>query len=150
MTTPKQIEAATHAIWNIRKYADPAWVDSSQLAQAALDAAEAAAWEPIETAPKDGTIIDVWLGDADASDVEFYCGRDTRRSASWRWLDGKWRPEMGLVSVPMFVVPTHWRPLPKGPRAAAEGGGGGHSTGSTIGSLFNRARSPAGAKIGGG
>lgn len=73
-------------------------------------------WQPIETAPKDGTIFDVWLGDADASDVGYYCTAGTRRSTGWSWRSGKFRPCGGLgVIVPTFVIPTHWMPLPDPP-----------------------------------
>jgi hypothetical protein len=74
-------------------------------------------WQPIENAPKDGTVIDVWLGDADAEDVEFYCTRGTRRSAGWSWRQGKFRPEMGLGMPVVTVRPTHWMPLPSAPEA---------------------------------
>jgi hypothetical protein len=70
-------------------------------------------WQPIETAPTDGTIIDVWLGDASPADLAFYCAQD-KRSADWRWMDGKFRPVGGLGG-PVSVVPTHWMPLPEPP-----------------------------------
>ena len=74
-------------------------------------------WQPIETAPKDGTIIDVWLGEADRSDVEFYCTTGTRRSAGWCFKNGKFRPLGGLEpAMPVFVIPTHWMPLPDPPQ----------------------------------
>lgn len=74
-------------------------------------------WQPIETAPKDGTIIDVWLGDADESDQAFYCSEGSRRSPNWTWRHGKFRPLGGLnVTMPVFVRPTHWMPLPEPPR----------------------------------
>jgi hypothetical protein len=73
-------------------------------------------WQPIETAPKDGTIFDVWLGDAADDDVQFYCTEGTRRSCGWSWERGKFRPLGGLsVGMPVFVVPTHWMPLPAPP-----------------------------------
>ena len=72
-------------------------------------------WQPIETAPKDGTIFDVWLGDASKSDLDFYCGRGTQRSPSWHWWNGKFRPAGGL-GMPTFVQPTHWMPLPAAPK----------------------------------
>lgn len=76
-------------------------------------------WQPIETAPKDGTIIDVWLGNASESDVDFYCTAGTRRSPGWSWKQGKFRPLGGLkVAMPTFEVPTHWMPLPKAPEAS--------------------------------
>lgn len=89
-------------------------------ARAAIAAYEQAMWRPIEEAKKDGTIIDVWLGDASESDVNFYCTDGTRRSPGWSWYRGKFRPCAGLdVQVPVFVTPTHYRPLP--PRPGKEG-----------------------------
>jgi hypothetical protein len=74
-------------------------------------------WQPIETAPRDGRPIDVWLGGDDASpeDLRFYCGDgETRRSTNWHWFEGKFRPMTGL-KLPVFVQPTHWMPLPLPP-----------------------------------
>jgi hypothetical protein len=81
-------------------------------AERARTIAECAAWKPIETAPKD-CIIDVWLGDADQTDIDFYCTPGTRRSCGWQWRDGKFRPLGGLPipAVAVFVQPTHWQPL---------------------------------------
>lgn len=79
----------------------------------------AGGWQPIETAPKDGTIVDVWLGDADESDRNFYCTGKTRRSPGWWWSKGKFRPLGGLEpAMPVFVEPTHWMPLPAPPQEA--------------------------------
>lgn len=75
-------------------------------------------WQPIESAPKDGTIIDVWLGDTGPSDLAFYCASNTRRSPNWHWMNGKFRPFGGLLQIPVFVVPTHWMPLPEPPERA--------------------------------
>lgn len=81
------------------------------------------AWRPIESAPKDGTCFDAWLGDAEDEDLEFYCGNTKyRRSPNWHWLDGKFRPFMGLRPIPVFVQPTHWQPLPAPPAAAIRAG----------------------------
>ena len=74
-------------------------------------------WQPIETAPKDGTIIDVWLADAEDEDVAFYCTPGTRRSSGWAFHNGKFRPLGGLLkNMTVFVLPTHWMPLPDPPR----------------------------------
>jgi hypothetical protein len=73
-------------------------------------------WQPIETAPK-GEVIDVWLGDAEPEDVDFYCTEGTRRSPGWHWVQGKWRPVNGLPPMTVFVQPTHGRPLPAAPKA---------------------------------
>jgi hypothetical protein len=74
------------------------------------------AWQPIESAPKDGTVVDVWLGDADDEDVEFYCTPGTRRSCGWAWKLDKFRPVAGLHVLVVTVRPTHWMPLPEPPK----------------------------------
>ena len=85
---------------------------------------EPVAWLPIETAPKDGTVIDVWV------DGEFP-GR--RTDVSWRvptvsewWvhgddtietLDPTWHDPFGPLG--KSEPPTHWQPLPAPPDALA-------------------------------
>jgi hypothetical protein len=77
-------------------------------------------WQPIETAPKDGTPIDVWLGNAEQSDIDFYCNDGTKRSTGWSFRHGQFRPAaVGVPSldrITVFVEPTHWMPLPEPPR----------------------------------
>lgn len=73
-------------------------------------------WQPIETAPRDGTIIDVWLGEASAQEIHFYCTPGTRRSTAWKFSGGRFRPAIGFYLVPTFVEPTHWKPIGKGPQ----------------------------------
>lgn len=78
-------------------------------------------WQPIATAPLDGRPINVWLGAADAADAadaDFYCVPGTRFSAGWHWHNGKFRPIGGLPGIPVFVQPTHWMQVPRGPEAA--------------------------------
>lgn len=76
-------------------------------------------WQQIETAPRDGTVIDVWLGDCDESDRQFYCDADTRRSPAWGWKNGKFRPCSEFPgTMTVFVQPTHWMPLPQPPEDA--------------------------------
>lgn len=75
-------------------------------------------WQPIDTAPKDGTPIDVW--------VAYERGG---KLTGERWPDAYWgTPEFGddseecwrddvcdkIESNDRFIV-THWRPIPKGP-----------------------------------
>lgn len=75
-------------------------------------------WRPINTAPRDGTPINVWLGDADQDDATFYCVRGTRFSAGWAFHAGKFRPIGGLPGIPVSVQPTHWTPVPDGPASS--------------------------------
>lgn len=64
---------------------------------------DAQLWQPIDTAPKDGSEIELWDG-------------SVRRA---RWGDRI----VGKINLPCFLsrgitvaYPTHWRPLPKGPQ----------------------------------
>jgi hypothetical protein len=60
-------------------------------------------WQPIETAPKDGSFVLVtsekWFGDCDV--------------AGWHF--GMWRISADPESCPIY--PTHWMPLPPPPEA---------------------------------
>lgn len=129
MITDEMVEAAANAICH---YGRPSDLNSccaepmgqkrcQRHARASLEAADAAAWQDISTAPKDGTIIDVWLGDAEQADIDFYCPDGSRRSTDWRWQSGKFRPVMGLSIAVTLVQPTHWRRIPEPPHPAGEG-----------------------------
>ena len=91
-----------------------------------LEAADAAAWRPIAEAPRDETVIDVWLQES-LNDIRFYCtakplfireGVYGGRAAGWYWKDDKFRPYLWRLSVPVSVVPTHWRLPPPPPKSA--------------------------------
>ncbi len=78
-----------------------------------------AGWQPIETAPKDGSRFDVWAkGWLPAFDRFEY-----RRFADCYWRDadsmGSWRA--GIVGVDRDWHPTHWMPLPNPPKEVANG-----------------------------
>lgn len=72
-------------------------------------------WQPIATAPKNGAVFMVWLGDADTEMVSFYCLPGTRLSCGWAWRAGKFRPIVGLAMPVVSVQPTHWMELPDPP-----------------------------------
>jgi len=88
-------------------------------------------WQPIETAPKDGTPVDLWIVGADDT-VGFYSltakkvrGKPQRagRAPDWQWLEkppnrANWYNLGGLAMMPLSpdVTPTHWRPIPEAPR----------------------------------
>ena len=70
-------------------------------------------WLPIETAPKDGTVIDLW--------------NNGDRYADAKWLRGEWC-YLGLDGfdvmnwVPLGGRTTHWMPLPATPSEGGERG----------------------------
>lgn len=53
-------------------------------------------WLPIATAPKDGTVIDIWTG--------------YRRETDVHWDGTHWR-----IGSAVFSSPTHWMPRPDNP-----------------------------------
>ena len=89
-------------------------------------------WQPIETAPKDGTLVDLWIIGPDST-VDFYVlsarkikGKPLRhgRATCFRWEHRppnrpNWYPAGGL-SYPLSpdVTPTHWHPLPEPPEGS--------------------------------
>lgn len=74
-------------------------------------------WRPIETAPKDGTVILVWTTTRiDPHDVEFIARRgmehaDLAQISHWDDED----PSDQFWSLDTMGKPTHWMPLPRGP-----------------------------------
>lgn len=101
MITDAQIEAAALAMQNL--FAGRTGTNLGiyrEYARAALEAAEAAAWQPIETAPSDGSRILVFGGLHTRVKVAYANG-------SW------WRQRASSTS-----TPTHWRPLPPSPEVA--------------------------------
>lgn len=73
--------------------------------RAMLEAAERAAWMPIETAPRDGEGVLLLVPDPDRAEV-----------APGYSSDGVW-----LSWSAYEVTPTHWRPLPLPPEPGREG-----------------------------
>jgi len=90
-------------------------------------------WAPIETAPRDGTPVDLWVqSGADGTDVgsvDFYTdglarfnhktrrreGRVTNMVYETRGSNRGWYSVAGLPGMAMTVAPTHWRHLPSPP-----------------------------------
>ncbi|KVP19420.1 hypothetical protein WJ85_08000 [Burkholderia ubonensis] len=94
---------------------------------------EATGWQPIETAPKDGTAILGWNADYEArqthwafygegsiAKAEFDAGKG--ESGSWYWHE----PQSHWLS---GWKPTHWMPMPDTPADAARAQGGDHANG---------------------
>lgn len=81
------------------------------------------AWQPIETAPKDGSAVlvmrDIWPGTVSGRAEE--CNGHNTYIAAWWGVEragaGAWVCYMGFVSDPECPIePTHWMPLPEPPR----------------------------------
>lgn len=91
-------------------------------------------WQPIETAPKDGTLVDVWLGNAEfprrVTDVSF-----REPTEGEYWVNGSSDPDtsqgqfdekagwfensIGTYKLQGDEEPTHWQPLPVAPSQAS-------------------------------
>lgn len=72
-------------------------------------------WQPIETAPKDGTAVDVWCNGCRYPDAEF------RFEVEWDEDGGEqgWCHNLSdYETVRWWLIdpqPTHWMPLPEPP-----------------------------------
>jgi len=85
---------------------------------------ELGAWQPIETAPKDGTaVLLCWAVDADKKMIDWQKEPETAgvfvQVASWWEIEDSWIVYASLVKEnPLHFTPTHWMPLPKPPTSA--------------------------------
>lgn len=74
-------------------------------------------WLPIDSAPKDGTEIDVWVTNQH--------GMDGYRHTYVKWDSGAWRFYSHIlhrwmkVEVEFGAKVTHWMPLPEPPQSDA-------------------------------
>ncbi|EMG53118.1 hypothetical protein WYI_13807 [Ochrobactrum sp. CDB2] len=80
-------------------------------------------WEPIETAPKDGTIIDLWSSEFGRQPDCFWGKRSHCCGEDGQYCDSDWHsePESWIDSAQntqTFDDITHWRPLPASPGAS--------------------------------
>ena len=71
-----------------------------------------AGWQPIATAPRDGTTILVYGQPTSTEMVRFK--RPGIHSAAWDTIDGAFCLTGGTWEGP-FIEPTHWLPLPSAP-----------------------------------
>jgi hypothetical protein len=81
-------------------------------------------WQPIETAPKDGTEIDVWCGGEFPRRVTCASWREPTESEWWSHggdtidtPDACWHDCFGPLG--KDNTPTHWMPLPAPPEVSA-------------------------------
>lgn len=72
-------------------------------------------WKPIETAPKDGTKIDLWVRGKRIPDAYWIKSSDDPEFADWAV---KTYDSHLCETVDSFVYsePTHWMPLPEPPK----------------------------------
>jgi hypothetical protein len=81
------------------------------------------AWRPIETAPKDGSYIDLWAHGMRQTDCcwglpQHCCGEAGRYcDDEWHGMDNGWVDSTFNV---MVENPTHWMPLPEAPRSPTQ------------------------------
>ena len=91
----------SHCAAGISSRKHKGWLmDAVQIAEEANARADAATWQPIETAPKDGTYVLLYepRDDDHAIEVGFY------ECETWYGMDHIYS-----------IYPTHWMPLPKPP-----------------------------------
>lgn len=83
-------------------------------------------WQPIETAPKDGTIVDLFVGGRRYPDCfwgfpDHCCGEDGQYCDSdWHRLKAGWVE--GTFNEPIDDRITHWMPLPAPPTPTENAG----------------------------
>jgi hypothetical protein len=70
-------------------------------------------WQPIETAPKDGTQIDLWgiTGEYEGRFAYCWWGKLAGKVERYDWLHDGW----GMSSPTDPIRITHWMPLPDAP-----------------------------------
>ena len=102
----------------IKRLQDANLDDDMVLRHEAADALAAQEWQTIDTAPKDGTEIDLW-----AFDREHCCWSrrpDCYWSAMMKNLNEESEGWAGLWEMHCdFQPPTHWRPLPPPPESTS-------------------------------
>ncbi len=81
-------------------------------------------WQPIETAPKDGTLVDLWVVPKKRWDTKLL-GIEPGRATDMQWINGKWWTDyqnwLWRGSLNANREATHWvlspaPPTPKGYR----------------------------------
>lgn len=80
-------------------------------------------WKPIESAPKDGTVIDLWcrrswdppLRDVRCTDV-YWCTTHKcwRTVGNEHYVERTFQPPLSPID--RHIIPTHWMPLPSPPK----------------------------------
>lgn len=131
-----EIERVARALAK-RNYPSASDADIAEMAEGFTDDATAAiaamrgepvGWQPIETAPKDGTIIDVWREEFGRETVYWgrrphecgemgpHCDSDWHREKQPSWVCSTFGEYVGGDHAPF----THWMPLPTPPASGKD------------------------------
>lgn len=73
-------------------------------------------WQPIETAPKDGTVIDLWSRRFEKRSVDCRWVVENRQLGTHCVMDGWKSPGMDRHTCLNPAQFTHWMPLPTPPK----------------------------------
>ena len=101
------------------------WDEVYTLPQAAAKVVQEREWQPIETAPKDGTVIDLWVsGEFEGRYAGCFWGKPLHCCGEYgRHCDSEWHDlPVGWVTdfnEPLTELPTHWMPPPDAPAIRA-------------------------------
>lgn len=87
------------------------------LVRRALDLFARPRWRPIETAPKDGTVVDLWYGDQRYPNCEWDRSYASLPEQFCGWAQNYAERPGSTYPLPPGFRPTHWRPLPEPPGA---------------------------------
>lgn len=93
--------------------ATPASYEIADRVLEVLPGAVESGWRPIETAPKDGSLVDLWVGGHRVPDCHW---------TGVIWYSPHWKYDCGAEIDPARgdPDPTHWMPLPDPPTLAEE------------------------------
>ncbi|MCA0276272.1 MAG: hypothetical protein LCH86_09725 [Proteobacteria bacterium] len=110
MTIPADIEKKARDVvtaWKADVYNGRAELNAA-IARAIMEERERDRWQPIETAPKDGTFVLVWNGN------KLHCAR-------YDSIESEWVSSFKTVTKRLAIlpVPTHWMHLQATPIASA-------------------------------
>jgi hypothetical protein len=108
----RQEVKARNEVFIAKAIRDAGWIHRSELEPVPDQ------WQPIETAPKDGTNIDIWIGRERRTDVRWRMSQDSPNRVWWCELafdDWKDRWIWSNLAQEFSVSPTHWMPMPSPP-----------------------------------
>jgi len=96
----------------------PDWLLAALSSQPVADG-----WLPIETAPKDGTVIDLWSSEFGRQPDCFWGKREHHCGEAGQYCDSDWHSEPdawidSAQNTQTFDDITHWHPLPASPRSS--------------------------------